>query len=160
MPDALIAFRKTDRLTRRCQVLDVPMEHAVGNHRGDAQTVLAAAKLTTLSEMTRTSYAWVLVVDVPSEIAAKAKQWLLSSSFIDEIRDRPKVLNLNIPLFKIEYPAQANNIDKLFDPERTQSIVSIVNFPIPWAKFKRAVKHGILNRVMTDEEWEVDPDGA
>ena len=160
MASGLIAFRKTDRLTGRCQKFSLPASSPVGNHRGDSIDVLPAGQLSQTSDQERTDFAWLLITDIPAAVAQMAKKWLTKHTTLGDppTVDRPRIINMDIDLLKIEYPAQASNIDKLFDVGWTQTITSIENFAIPWVKVRKAIKNKILTRVMTDAEWEVDPD--
>ena len=160
MASGLVAFRKTDRLTQRCVDLGEPVTHQAGNHRGDSVDVLPAGQLATTSDQERTDFAWLLITDIPAAVDQKAKKWLTKHTTLGDppTVDRPRIINMDIDLLKIEYPAQASNIDKLFEVGWTQTITSIENFALPWVKVRKAIKNKILTRVMTDAEWEVDPD--
>ena len=67
----------------------------------------------------------------------------------------PKILRLDIPLIKAEYPTLAAAIDKLFDPARTLAVSKIPEFT--WAKFRKAVWDKINIRVVPEAQWEEDP---
>ena len=159
MPSALTYWRKTNRLSAQCVKHNYPDTHARADHIGDFVTSTAAGNAAGTSDKDRTDFALIIVTDIPVGVAQKLKKWLRKMTWIDDDRskgfDRPKILNLDIPLIKAEYPALSGAIDKLFDPERTLAVNLIPEFT--WAKFRRAVWDKINLRVVPEAQYLTDP---
>ncbi len=109
------------------------------------------------SERERKAFAWVRVTDIPVAVAERAKKWLERSEWTSTPpyrRLRRKIIHIDVPLLKLEYPALATKIDKLFDPDFTLPSEQIPEFT--WTKFKNALWDKVNVRVVPLAQWETD----